>query len=563
MRRYLAPILLAAVLFTIGMTAYLMTDHALAMSYQARAPLLTAEPAPSEGGPPLSTRLVVVIVDGLRSDALSAMPFMNELWGRSASAVLELPSPVYASSGWATLLTGADAELLGLPLLSDGESAAPPLPRSSLPGLMAASGRPCAIVAHTSLWPLLRDAGCADNAFVSTPGADGDLEIALHAASLWQRLPELLIVHLEAPAVVGRAQGGHGEAYQAAVYAVDGVLRQILEPIIADDATVAIMASHGIADDGAIGGTEAAIARVPFFLLGPGVIPGGYGLIAAEDVAPTLAAALGLPSPPLALGLPRYDLLSGDTVWQTGRHLRTARQQASLAAPYVEAWGSDVAALARLPEAIDAAQSAFELAEVDRAWQMANATIRAARDAMADARGRHLRSHLVPRAAAGFGLWAIFVAILAVSTRRRLWTAVVSAVALGLQQALYLASLRHYSLSAISDPERFFLNVLAQATLAVLAITIASLLLRQRLHRAPELTTTLLTATAWAVALWSLPVIVGFAYTGLLNTPVVPPAGAVFWYLFGLAQLWALPAVALPAALALAAASLFRQLLRR
>jgi hypothetical protein len=83
----------------------------------------------------------------------------------------------------------------------------------------------------------------------------------------------------------------------------DLILERVLGPVDLTTSTIVLVADHGHTDSGGHGGLEPEVVDVPLVMAGAGVRP-GVTLVDAYlvDVAPTIAALLGLPAPGHALG---------------------------------------------------------------------------------------------------------------------------------------------------------------------------------------------------------------------------------------------------------------------
>jgi len=553
-RSVVAVLVITLILGGVAAGAYLATDRFLASAYASRPALVNPEPDPGENGPPLTERLVVIIVDGWRTDALSVMPFTDELWARGASAMLHLTPPTYDAAGWATLLTGATPEMLGLPLLPAPEWPGPRLPAGSLVGLAAAAGRACAVADHAA-WEGYYQDGCAARLFVPGDDATADAQVAAGARDMEQGRPALMLVHFRHLARAGRAYGATSTRYLQAARALDDMIRQVAEPALADEATIAVVSGHGLSDSGGFGGADLGSTQVPFFLVGPGVIPGGYGTIRDVDVAPTLAALIGLPAPPLAVGHVRYDMLAGDGPWQTGRHLRMAAQRLRLAEVYLANLGFGMGGLADLSDRVAQAERTFQSGDAEAAWQTANAVLHEVNALMREARQAALSRERGPRfvlamiglVLAGI-LWGIW-------QRRRAWlTAVAAGLGILVVHLAFWIGGGCYSLSSVARVEEFLMATLWQAGLGAL-VAIALLVIWRVWRRprgAPNIAIDVL-GMAWAMMwIWAWPVAIGYWQHGAAVSWHIPDVTLAFWHLWGLTQLWSIPLFVLPIAWLLA-----------
>jgi Metalloenzyme superfamily len=126
----------------------------------------------------------------------------------------------------------------------------------------------------------------------------------------------------------GHAEGV-GETYRATAGAVDRMLRAAVASLDLSTTTVIVTADHGHVAPGGHGGIEREVAHVPLILAGKGVVPGAQirdpRLI---DVAPTVAALLGVPAPGHAEGRALVEALA---LTPAERERRTAADAARVA----------------------------------------------------------------------------------------------------------------------------------------------------------------------------------------------------------------------------------------
>jgi len=106
---------------------------------------------------------------------------------------------------------------------------------------------------------------------------------------------------------------GVGEAYRDAAAAVDRMLRAALAKLDWSRDTAIITADHGHVAPGGHGGDEPEVSHVPLVMAGAGIVPGAAARDARSiDVAPTVAALLGVPAPGHAEGRALVELLALD-----------------------------------------------------------------------------------------------------------------------------------------------------------------------------------------------------------------------------------------------------------
>src|SRR6185503_3103171 len=104
---------------------------------------------------------------------------------------------------------------------------------------------------------------------------------------------------------------GVGTRYRAAARDVDRMLRAAFGAIDFTRDAVIVTADHGHVAPGGHGGIEPEVSHVPLILVGAGIVPGAHANDARLiDVAPTIAALLGIPAPGHAEGRTLTELLA-------------------------------------------------------------------------------------------------------------------------------------------------------------------------------------------------------------------------------------------------------------
>jgi hypothetical protein len=321
--------------------------------------------------PPLTARVLVIVVDGLRHDTAldgDVMPKLQAL-GRAGARGVSLASRVTMTGlGVRTLGTGTSPGLADILLETQ-------LPRVSFDNVFSALRRRGGHTAWigNSAWKelfgddididarishLLNVMARADNVW----GADTVIvarAIKLMARGDWQ----LCIVHLGGLDNASHRFTPSGEQFRAKARAVDGDIADIVAA--AGPATTVIVTSdHGTSDAGHHGSDEAITRRTPLVMSGAAVAHQRVLDARQTDIAPTIAALLGLPIPAPSEGQVLVDALAIDR--DTANALRTANlhQQARYAAAYAAAHGTSPPALDATPEGlrrlgdwIEAAQS--------------------------------------------------------------------------------------------------------------------------------------------------------------------------------------------------------------
>ncbi len=259
--------------------------------------------------------VLLVIVDGLREDALwgepTAMPWLRALSAEGAGGVALAGDPTLTAACVRTLLTGRLPDLItGLRNFT-----APSVKGTWIEAWRALGGRfahggdaalaqiagpwldPADVLAFPDRGPV--DQGQCDAEAV--PFVRARIEEGVAGVSL----------HLTGPDHAGHKHGAVGPEYRAACLRVDEALREVAGAFRArhPEATLLVAADHGVSPAGTHGGGELAARRAPFVLVGPRIARAAGVELSQAALAPTLAAALGLPQPPLADAPPATQLL--------------------------------------------------------------------------------------------------------------------------------------------------------------------------------------------------------------------------------------------------------------
>jgi hypothetical protein len=344
------------------------------------------------GGAPLAERVVLVLVDGLRLDASRDMPVLNRLRSRGADFDSMVAAPSYSRPGRAVLGTGAWSEIHGA--TSNFHDKA--LAVDNLFRVAARAGRTCAVAG--SLWPSLfgPDLARANAGFLKPPVKDeagryDELEPRIRAfgptgiAFLQERAAQLSVLDLLVTDYAAHEFGGRSDEYRRAVARSDAMLDQLLATIDLGTTAVVVTADHGHLDEGGHGGPEPEVLATPLVLAGEGVKAGVKSEARQIDIAPTIAALLGLPLPGGAQGRVLLEALDVSDEQRVAVLEREWRQKRALARdtlaflgvadrpdPAAEAPRDPVALMASLETLSDRVAAASEArAQADRRRRLA------------------------------------------------------------------------------------------------------------------------------------------------------------------------------------------------
>ena len=248
---------------------------------------------PTLPAPPVterSRRVILVVVDGLSESRSHDLPFIDALAGQGVRGVARAELPTMSRPNYVALMTGV-----------------PPV-HSGVRG--NGTDR---VVELDSLFTRVRSAGM--RSFVVTDDAPGmgvlfarDLDEATYAPWTGGFLRgarsavgsghDFVLLLPGAVDIAGHEHGGASVAYRRAALVVDGELRAALSGLDLRRDTVIVTSDHGHLPGGGHGGAEDDVVRVPLVMAGAGIKPDA--LIAGArlvDIAPTVAALLGIPAP--------------------------------------------------------------------------------------------------------------------------------------------------------------------------------------------------------------------------------------------------------------------------
>ena len=371
--------------------------RALAASVQAYRPpaaVQAARPVPRPGlspsaegtapfaSPPAAQHVVLVVVSGLRADTARRLPTLADLIQRGARADVQLAPPTGLLATWGTLLTGAAPAVSGAPLLDPPLVSARPLPADTLLQAARRAGVPVALFGRgpwESLVPDEKAQGVPPTTLSMAASADQATTEAARAA--WQGGGlGLSVVAYRLLDRVGAAYGAASAEYERAALSVDGQLAQLVKDLNLRRAVLVVTADRGLTDAGRAGGDERGVVTVPFVAVGVGVRPGEYGGVGQADLAPTLAAWLGVEPPAQAQGLTRGEMLQVPDATRAQRGLADAAQKLGLEGALAGAVGTprDRQTVAEEVAGLPTVLTSMELGNDAGAWKLAEATAREA-----------------------------------------------------------------------------------------------------------------------------------------------------------------------------------------
>jgi hypothetical protein len=308
--------------------------------------------------PRLARRVYVVIIDGLRLDKSYELPFLDSLRRRGVDSEAQSHYPSWSRPNYVSILTGVPPEDSGVrtnhhstPVALDslmdrakaaGLTTAMATDYDVLPRLFlrtrtprtgeAREGPPPAeldpdaeqhseedtddldVVTDKEIAAAVRapDANLEspfdDARYAPWPGGFSEAGDALAAGNA-----EFVVLLLGAVDVAGHAHGGKSPLYRDAALIADHALSRALARVDLDQDAIIITADHGHTNRGGHGGVEPEVMTVPFIAVGAGIKPGASANDARLiDIAPTVAALLGIAAPGHGLGRTMTEILATD-----------------------------------------------------------------------------------------------------------------------------------------------------------------------------------------------------------------------------------------------------------
>lgn len=267
---------------------------------------------PADPTPPVSDRVVLVVSDGLRDDIARTLPNIKALADRPDAAFRRAVTgvPSLSRPGSIALLCGVGPNQSGFPL---NESRGV-VDVECLFDVVAASGGRSAVggvgegfsarfdPSETHVFARTRSED--ESAYV--PDDQESFDLSLRALESDARF-----VYLYFPDVDEQSHlyGALSEPALEAAVRFDSYLGEIASRLDLDRETLVVTSDHGHRDQGGHGGYEWLARRSPLLMVGRGVKGGSTADAAQVDIAPTIAALLGVGRPRHAEGKPLFESL--------------------------------------------------------------------------------------------------------------------------------------------------------------------------------------------------------------------------------------------------------------
>jgi hypothetical protein len=359
-------ILSIVLLALIAYGSYTWTNALLDSMFAYRSPLKDSPPAAGAPlGQPITSRVVLVVVDALREDTSrkpDVMPFLNQLRTQGAWAVMHSQPPSFSEPGWTTLCTGAWPEINDSPPINLEYDKIWPWTQDNIFAAARRAGLETAVSGY-DWWerfvkPEWRDAGFFTHG--EDDAADQDV---MKAAMPWlaDGRYQLVLIHLDQVDYAGHHEGGPRDPHwNAAAARADAMLKQVAGALDFKKDTLIVVSDHGQIDRGGHGGQDPITLVEPFVMVGAGVKLGQYPDMQMVDLAQTFAVLLGTNLPSSSEGKPLMQMLNVDASRQAQINAAWNAQQDEVALAYTKAIGAPQQMGATAQARITAAQAVRE-----------------------------------------------------------------------------------------------------------------------------------------------------------------------------------------------------------
>jgi hypothetical protein len=329
-------------ILAIAMVSYFWTNGLITSLVNYRSPLHFSPPQPGPPlGKPITRRVIIVLIDGLRLDTAAdnyVMPYLNYLRPKGASATMHSRPPSFSQPGYATILTGAWPDLNDSPVVNlEGASDVVPT-QDDIFSAAHRAGLQTAISAYYWFEKLIPYGMVNESYYTQGIDAAADADVMAAAIPMLSGDYQLMLIHLDQVDYAGHFQGGPlATGWVSAAGKTDEYVREIVSALDFTQDTIIVLSDHGQIDRGGHGGPEAVTLTEPFLMVGAGVRAGVYPDIQQADVAPTVAALLGINIPASSQGIIQTRMLNISVDYNATLLVRETNQKKNLYKAYITA----------------------------------------------------------------------------------------------------------------------------------------------------------------------------------------------------------------------------------
>jgi type I phosphodiesterase/nucleotide pyrophosphatase len=357
---------------------------------------------PGEAGQPVVKKVVLIVVDALRDDTSRQLDTLNGLRAQGAGRVSVVGQPSFSLPGWTVIGAGAWQE-------QSGFTTNFPERHLDIDTLFLAAKRAglTTAMSGTPEWFQLYNVGVDDVEMRQDPTESNedhyknmdaalafDRELGAAGLKALESDPDFALLYFTGVDIAGHGYGGASEQYRQAAQATDEMIADFLEQIDLSTTTVIVTSDHGMIDSnwdggGGHGGWEDIVLRSPLIAAGAGIKPGDYPDAKQADIAPTIAALLGLSIPAHNQGVILTDMLDAPDDVKAARMVDNAQEIAVRYQQMHDAIGTDQTVDTAL---IDEAKAALKSGDTSSALDKTSASITATRAQWEAARNTKLGS---------------------------------------------------------------------------------------------------------------------------------------------------------------------------
>jgi hypothetical protein len=293
---------------------------------------------------PLALRVVLIVVDGLRLDVSRKLPNLNELRKDGADLAVKVGQPSLSYPSWTVISSGAWQEISGVTT----NWYKGPVQADNLFKVASDSGLP-AIAVGSAGWKKLFGPYLTEAMTVEEPPEEAPPEewakvdeetYRLASEALDKFSSGFILIHFVGTDAMAHNYGGASRELLDEALRVDGFIGKLVQKLDFEKDVIIVTADHGHIDRGGHGGWEEVVLKVPLVLKGKPIRKGLYTEQTQADIAPTVAALLGIPYPVHSQGRPLLELIEASAEVKGRKGLNAALQLAGFYDSYAKALGS-------------------------------------------------------------------------------------------------------------------------------------------------------------------------------------------------------------------------------
>jgi hypothetical protein len=293
---------------------------------------------------PLALRVVLIVVDGLRLDVSRKLPNLNELRKDGADLAVKVGQPSLSYPGWTVISSGAWQEISGVTT----NWYKGPVQADNLFKVASDSGLPAVAIGSPG-WKKLFGPYLTEAMTVEEPPEEAPPEewakvdeetYRLASEALDKFSSGFILIHFVGTDAMAHNYGGASRELLDEALRVDGFIGKLAQKLDFEKDVIIVTADHGHIDRGGHGGWEEVVLKVPLVLKGKPIRKGLYTEQTQADIAPTVAALLGIPYPVHSQGRPLLELIEASAEVKGRKGLNAALQLAGFYDSYAKALGS-------------------------------------------------------------------------------------------------------------------------------------------------------------------------------------------------------------------------------